>query len=144
MRLQFHIKDLPSLLAGLIECGREAGLTAIRVSEMELVVEEVLVNIFRHAYSGDKGEIEFMCKADPEAGEVKVFIADKGEPFDIHEAPAPDLKNDLESRSIGGLGIVLVKNMTDQILYSRRNDRNEMTLIFRNNRNDKEKTESVD
>lgn len=116
----------------LTECGREAGLTTIRLSEMELVVEEALVNIFRHAYSGHGGEIEFTCKANPEGGEVEVFIADKGEPFNINEAPAPDLKDDLESRPLGGLGIVLMKNMTDEILCSRENDRNQMTLIFRN------------
>lgn len=128
----------------LTECGHEAGLSDIRVSEMELVVEEVLVNILRHGYSGDSGLIEFTCKADPIGQEVNVFIADKSEPFNINEALAPPLDLGLESRPLGGLGIVLVKNMTDEILYTRKDNRNELTLIFRNARNSKSKTKSVD
>ena len=45
----------------VVSCATAAGFAPARVREIELVVEEVLVNICRHAYGDTPGEVEVRC-----------------------------------------------------------------------------------
>ena len=100
-----------------------AGFAAARVRKIELVVEEVLMNICRHAYSDAPGEIEIRCMhADP--GQLLVEFIDSGKPFNILTSPIPELAVDLDERQVGGLGIPLIRAMMDRITYRREGDRN--------------------
>ncbi|MDE2993123.1 MAG: ATP-binding protein [Chloroflexota bacterium] len=46
----------------------------------------------------------------------------------MHDAPAPDTAASLEERSVGGLGIHLVRTMMDELHYRREQGRNYLTL----------------
>jgi serine/threonine-protein kinase RsbW len=114
----------------VVACATAARFPPARVREMELVVEEVLVNICRHAYSDAPGEVQIRCvRADAE--HLCVEFIDSGKPFNILASPAPDLTVDVDERQVGGLGIPLIRAMMDKVSYCREGDRNILRVTAR-------------
>jgi anti-anti-sigma factor len=60
---------------------------------------------------------------------VVLTVSDDGVPFDPLAVPSPDTSRPLEERTVGGLGIHLVRHLVDQMTYERRGDRNVLTLV---------------
>ena len=96
--------------------------TCMPVSEpqsflMRLVIEEIATNIVKYGYDDQAhGVIKLTCIH--EDGVLRVVIRDHGKPFDPRDPPDPDLDADVENRSVGGLGIFLVREFADEITYS--------------------------
>jgi serine/threonine-protein kinase RsbW len=63
-----------------------------------------------------------------ELGELKAEVEDDGQPFNPLEAPEVDTTKPLEERTIGGLGIHLVRKLMDGLDYQRQGDRNLLTM----------------
>jgi serine/threonine-protein kinase RsbW len=130
---------LPAKLDSLYEsmnfvssCARELGFSNERISEIELALEEVLVNIFNYAYrdSGLDGNVEITCKlADTQSFVIE--IADTGVPFNILSVREPDVSAEIDKRPIGGLGVYFVKRLMDDIKYKREAGKNILTLMVR-------------
>lgn len=106
----------------------EAGLPEARGFDLELAVEEMLMNVCTHAFAG--GEGEFTLRTGRTGEGFVVEIEDSGPSFDPLSAAAPDTSAPLESRAIGGLGILLVRRVTDVVRWRREADRNVLTLVF--------------
>jgi anti-sigma regulatory factor (Ser/Thr protein kinase) len=62
-------------------------------------------------------------------GEVKAEVEDDGRPFNPLEAAEVDTAKPLEERTIGGLGIHLVRKLMDGLEYQRQEEKN--LLIIR-------------
>ncbi len=83
---------------------------------MRLVIEEVATNVIKYGYDEDApGVINLSC-AQKEDG-LHVYIRDRGRPFDPRECPLPDLSDDVQARTIGGLGLFLVLEFSDYLSY---------------------------
>jgi serine/threonine-protein kinase RsbW len=110
---------------------REQGFSNKRLSEIELALEEILVNIFKYAYKDCSidGEVEITCSI-ADAQSLVVEIVDSGMPFDILSVREPDIKADIDERQIGGLGIFFVKKLVDDVRYHREEDQNKLTLVI--------------
>ncbi|MDR1490964.1 MAG: ATP-binding protein [Desulfovibrio sp.] len=101
--------------------------------QVELAVEELLVNVFRHAYKGRSGAAEIGCRVVNLDGKPHfcVMVRDFGEPFDpFREAPKPDTTLPLENRVPGGLGVHLVKHVAAHYCYSDSDASNSIELYF--------------
>ena len=99
-------------------------------SEMRLIAEEGLANVLRHAYApGEEGEIEVVLALSET--EVRLELRDSGRPFNPLEHPEPDLETPTEERPVGGLGIHLIRSLTDVQTYVRRGPVNVLVLIKR-------------
>lgn len=109
--------SIAQLLAFTDETERRLAVTHEQAFLLRLVVEEIATNIIKYGYGpGQVGLIRLACSfAD---GALRVVISDRGQPFDPRETPQPDLDSDLQSRSIGGLGIFLVRELADSIFYT--------------------------
>ncbi|MBZ5587940.1 MAG: ATP-binding protein [Acidobacteriia bacterium] len=110
-------------VAGLV--GR-AGLAADRTLRLELAIEEWVVNLCVHAYPERDGEIEVAVRKG--SGELLIEIIDDGPPFDPTASEEPDVALPLDQREPGGLGLVLIRRMVDDVRYSRDGGRNIVTL----------------
>ncbi len=92
-----------------------------------LALEEAIVNIINYAYPDDGPlRVEIAYKDNS----TMVTLCDNGEPFNPLEQNDTELSNDLETRKIGGLGIMLMKQMTTSLRYERSLGENRLTLIF--------------
>ncbi|MHB8910917.1 MAG: ATP-binding protein [Syntrophales bacterium] len=127
IRVEARLDNLYALLEFVAACAKRHGAGEQRVREIDLVIEELLVNIFNYAYPGRSGDVEIICR-DDEAGRLLVEIADQGVPFNILTRDDPDREAGIEERTVGGLGIFLVKRLVREIRYRREGERNILTL----------------
>ena len=97
------------------------------VMQITVAVEEIYVNIAHYAYDGAAGGMTLTMDALPEGG-VMIRFADSGIPFDPLAKKDPDITLSAEERSIGGLGIYMVKKSMDSVNYVRENGQNILTI----------------
>lgn len=100
-----------------------------RSAQVELATEEVLVNIFLHAYPETPGDVAVAVDVTGE-GLCILRFEDHGIPFDPLAVAAPDVSAPLSDRKPGGLGILFIRNTADRVTYRRSGDRNFLTLEF--------------
>jgi serine/threonine-protein kinase RsbW len=112
--------------------GREHDLSAPLIFELNLALDELVTNIITHGSRG--GDLSFISVSLCRTGEdLLAVVEDDGQAFDPCQAEAPDLLCSLEERCIGGLGIHLVRNLTDAMCYERIANRNRITLMKKAN-----------
>ena len=110
-------------------CAQRAGIAAERVPKLELVTEEVFINQVRYAYRDRGGAVEIRCAVRGEM--FCVEFVDSGPPFDPLAEPPPDTTAPLIERSVGGLGIELVRRLTDAAEYRREDEANVLRICMR-------------
>jgi anti-sigma regulatory factor (Ser/Thr protein kinase) len=109
---------------------REAALPEARLGPLELVLEEVLMNVFSYAYpAGESGAVAVGYEAAA-PDRLRVQIRDSGRAYDPLAAEDPDLTLGLDDRPIGGLGLFLIREMTDSIEYQRSGGQNILTFLI--------------
>ena len=84
-------------------------------NEIDIAVEEIFVNIARYAYKPAKGNVT-VCIFIGE--EIVIRFEDTGKPYNPLEQAAPALDKPLMERKIGGLGIFMVRQLMDEVVYS--------------------------
>jgi len=95
--------------------------------QLRLAVEEAVVNAIDYAYpAGKEGEIEIRMMSDGHT--IRFQIIDSGVAFDPTAKEKADTTLSVEDRRIGGLGILLVREMMDSINYEREDGKNVLTL----------------
>lgn len=98
------------------------------IFKVNLVLDELWVNVVH--YSGATGDVELSLDADSDT--VRLEIADDGRPFDpLTDAVKPDLDASLEDRPIGGLGLHLVRELMDELHYTRKDGKNRLAMVKR-------------
>ena len=93
----------------------------------EIGLEEAVVNVMEYAYppgSQETLQIEMGCDGE----QLTFVISDHGVPFDPTQQAEADTTLSVEERSIGGLGIHLVRQIMDTISYERTDGFNVLTL----------------
>ncbi len=106
----------------------------IRLSEIskkefyiiELSLLEICINIIRYAYPEKKGSI--YLKTWQKENKFYFEIKDDGVPFNPTKVKKPDIKEIMNSRKKGGLGVYLTKKLMDGFSYKRKNDQNVLTI----------------
>lgn len=112
----------------------DAGLAGLRLPatlmhDVHLVVEEVTCNILNHGHDGGREPaLEFEAAVD--GNQLAMEFRDDGRPFDPLSQPAPDLDADITDRPIGGLGVLLIRELAEQVAYTRDNDRNVLRVVL--------------
>lgn len=114
------LAQLRGLLEDVDRICSQAGVGEAFGAELRLVVEEALVNVIRHAYAGrEAGNLRLALTLAPSEGRpaVRVDLQDRGIPFDPLALAAPDTGACAEDRPIGGLGVMLMRQLSDLQTY---------------------------
>lgn len=104
-----------------------------RLDGMLLCIEEAFVNLCNHGYRGHSGPVRLECLKD-RSGFIVYRILDWSEPFDITQLSEPDTTSGLGMRPIGGLGVMLMKEMADEVDWRLENGANALSLKFNLNK----------
>jgi serine/threonine-protein kinase RsbW len=91
-------------------------------------LDEVLSNVVRHGLRGRTGMMQVTIAT--EDGILEVEIADRADEFNPLLQPAPATDAPIDDRRPGGLGLVLVRALADDVCYERREDQNRVKLRF--------------
>ena len=96
--------------------------------QLDIAVEELFVNIANYAYGDQVGQamIQLQEEHDPEG--ISITFIDEGMPFDPLAKPDPDVTLGAMDRSVGGLGIYMVKKSMDDMKYRYEDNRNILTI----------------
>lgn len=121
---------LPVLSAALDgELAIEGVAESVR-KDIALVLEEVLSNTVRHGYAdGQRDTIRVQARRDGQR--LHLVFDDGATPWNPLEHELPDLDADLEDRDIGGLGVLLVRELSETAQYERVDGRNRLSLVIR-------------
>lgn len=92
-----------------------------------VALEEVFANVVMHGYN-DGAPHEILVRVAVENGEVVLMVEDDGIAFNPLEAPPADTSLPVGQRSIGGLGIHLVRSLMNEVEYARQNGRNRLEM----------------
>jgi anti-sigma regulatory factor (Ser/Thr protein kinase) len=118
---------LETLRGCLAQFWDEHKLSAESLFPFELSLEEIFINIVTHGQL-PAGSPEVQMKLKLEGDQITLTCIDAGLAFDPLQQAAPDLELDLQARSVGGLGIHLVKEMMDSVRYERSEGRNVLAI----------------
>jgi anti-sigma regulatory factor (Ser/Thr protein kinase) len=128
MSVGAHPGGVGEVNAAFAEFAEAHALPAGVRRSMNVALDELLANALSHGRTGpDPCSVTIKVELDQER--VTVIITDDGTPFDPFGLDAPDTSLSVEERSIGGLGIHLVRQLMDQVTYQRREGHNVVVLV---------------
>lgn len=102
---------------------KEKNVQRSAATKLFVATDEISTNILQ--YSGAK-TMDVTCNAL--ADRIEISFADDGIPYNPLEREDPDITLSAEERSIGGLGIFMVKKIMDNVEYENRDGRNILTV----------------
>lgn len=110
----------------------EHGLAAEDQARTLIVLEELLTNLSRYGYP-NQAEPDGVAEValELEGNRLTIEFGDDGQPFDPLAKATPELDQSVESRPVGGLGLHMVRELSDEAHYSRCNGRNVIRLSCR-------------
>lgn len=122
--------DQVSELSDLVESiAIDAGFTSRDRYSLQLAVCEALENIITHGYHGESTNlIEAHVYANP--GEVRIEIWDDAPQFNPTDSPT-DIDWTADDPPIGGLGLMIIDKVMDEVRYERKGERNWLKMVKR-------------
>ncbi len=106
----------------------EASMKAIMT--VSIAVEEIYVNIAHYAYTPEVGTATVRYELQEESGVKRAIIQfiDSGTPYNPLAKEDADTTLSADERSIGGLGILMVKKSMDHVMYEFKDGQNILTI----------------
>jgi sigma-B regulation protein RsbU (phosphoserine phosphatase) len=127
MVLSNDTQEVPRLNAFTDGFCQEAGLDDMETMKVRVAVEEAVVNVMKYAYpTGQHGDVT--VEAVSNDIRLKFTITDAGKPFDPTVQAAVDTSLSAQQRTIGGLGIHIMRQNMDSMNYERIDNLNVLTL----------------
>ena len=125
LRLAVPAKPEYLVLGRLVLAGiaRVEPLGEDALSDLKLALTEACSNSMRHGYGGQDGVVEIRYEVGD--GYVAVEVADDGPGFDV---PVPS--EDGEGLDEGGLGLAIIRAVSDELELGRRDDGSGSRLRF--------------
>ena len=121
---------LPQVEGFLAEVCAGAGLGREACLRLTLLVEELFTNTVVHGHGADS-DAPVLLDFEVAAGRIVLVYEDTApphDPFAVVDAPDSDAR--VEDRLVGGLGVLLVSAMAQQVEYRRAGDRNRISLVI--------------
>jgi anti-sigma regulatory factor (Ser/Thr protein kinase) len=113
-KIASHPANLREVRKELEEFAKSVGLPEKAADDVGLVLNEALANIMRHGYGGAVDR-PIVVQAEQIGDQFQLVIRDWGKPFD----PAAVKKKALEDVSPGGLGLICMTKLMDDVNFER-------------------------
>ena len=126
--LRNQLSDLDTLDDILDRFGTHGRLPAATMAELRVVCDDIVSNVINHGYP-QGGEHDIEVRLELTGRRLVVTVSDDGVAFNPLAVAPPDTTLPLEERELGGLGIHLVRSLTDEATYGRHGGRNVITLV---------------
>ena len=100
----------------------------IRV-QVDVAIDEIFSNIAHYAYQKGTGTATVTVDTEKDPPCVVITFADQGVPYDPLAQERPDVTRLPKAvRPIGGLGLIMVKKIMDDVSYEYRDGQNILTI----------------
>ena len=122
-----ELSELKTLNRYLNNWGGDIGLPVDSISRINICLDELFTNIVSYGFEDNLEHIvKFTLNGDNHF--VIINIEDDGLPFNPLETIDPDFPENVESARIGGLGILIIRKLMDNVSYERRQGKNMLTM----------------
>ena len=129
MRCEGAMSDVPGLLEFVEAVCAEAEIRPDTCFDLTLAVEEAASNVIAHGYKGAGGPLSVRLEVSGQ--DVTIDLRDRARPFKPGKINAPDAKTPLEDRPVGGMGLLLMHRLMDEVRYETLPDGNLLTMVKR-------------
>jgi sigma-B regulation protein RsbU (phosphoserine phosphatase) len=120
-------QEVPQLNAFVDEVCKNVGFDEMVTMQVKVAVEEAVVNVMKYAYPpGKHGDVRIEAAHNDQR--LKFTIIDSGKFFDPTIHAEVDTTLPAKKRSLGGLGIHIIRQNMDSINYERIDNLNVLTL----------------
>ena len=128
-RFKADLKEIPNIYDYFVS-RMTIEIDEDKISKYRVVVEEIFTNICNYGFKDDVENkyVNIDVYIDKKNKKVSISFRDNGKRFNPLEHAEPDINLDAESRDIGGLGILIVKKMMDNVSYEYKNKKNILTI----------------
>ena len=124
------IRDLNDIREFLESALLSLGSDSDTAGDLVLAVNEAVTNTLLHGYQEQPGPVAVCAEAD--GHDLLVRLLDEAPLFDHTAVPPPDINLPLEERPLGGLGVHMMRQLTDALLYRVTSDgQNELIFVKR-------------
>jgi anti-sigma regulatory factor (Ser/Thr protein kinase) len=113
-----HLDDLEEMREFVESSVRACGLGSAATDDIRLCVDEAATNVIEYGYAGATGNLSI--EIFREEDHVVVRMIDDASSFDPNSVASPDLAIPLHERPIGGMGVHLIKTLTDGLSHNLR------------------------
>jgi anti-sigma regulatory factor (Ser/Thr protein kinase) len=127
LELANRTEELVRLGPFVREFGSAQRLPTDVTEAVQLALEEIVTNVIRHGFD-DAGPHTIRIRLERDGNGVSAVVEDDGRAFDPLSRPVPAIAEPIERRSVGGLGLWLVRNNMDQLHYRRERDKNILVM----------------
>jgi serine/threonine-protein kinase RsbW len=110
------VRDLNDIREFLESAIQTLGGDSDTAGDLVLAVNEAVTNILLHGYQERPGPVIVCAEAD--GHDILVRLLDEAPLFDPTAVPPPDINLPLEERPLGGLGIHMMRQLTDELNYN--------------------------
>ena len=97
--------------------------------QIEVIIEEIFINIVKHAYKNEEGIIKINYEVLDDPLRFHIIFVDDGDMFNPLEYDAPNLSDDIDERKVGSLGIYIVKEYADEMNYEYIDNQNVLSIV---------------
>ncbi|MDD6645104.1 MAG: ATP-binding protein [Oscillospiraceae bacterium] len=118
------VENITSVTDFVDEQLEEFGCPLKAKMQIDIAIDELFGNIAHYAYKPDVGPATVRVEVNENPLAVIITFIDHGVQYDPLSAREPDTTLSAEERSIGGLGIYIVKKSMDEITYEYKDGQN--------------------
>ena len=112
LSVEASLDNLQGIRSYIDRVGASLGVNESALGDLRLAVDEAVTNVVIHGYAETGGIVELHMQADGDA--VVIRIRDRAKTFDPSQVKSPALDTALKDRPFGGMGIFLIRKMTDE------------------------------
>jgi len=127
IRIRNELAELENVYQALARFSELHQLPADVSNAISLALDELITNIVTYGHQ-DQEEHSIEIHISLKRGQLTLIVEDDGTPFNPLDTDSPDTRSSLEQRPIGGLGIHLVRNVMDEVVYNYRSQKNRLVL----------------
>ena len=128
--IEADLENLKEVRSFIESSGKALGVITDTLGDLCLVVDEAVTNIIIHGYDDRDGNVDVLMERAGDS--VVISIRDTAKSFDAADVETPHLETSLREREFGGMGVFLIRKLTDEAEFRTLQDGgNELRLVKR-------------
>jgi anti-sigma regulatory factor (Ser/Thr protein kinase) len=131
IRLKNNFDELDKLNIWLLKVSDWLDFSSRTLFRVDLVLAEIVTNILENAYSDNQID-SIIIQIQGKKNKIFLTVEDNGQEFNPFAQPEFQASETVEDAKIGGLGIHLIRNFSDEYSYQRQEKTNRITVVFTN------------